>query len=181
MIFGQPSEFAVEVYHEPHSSSWGGFGRMCIHVQGVQLGDICENHCSLFHATDQFRKLYLCVETLWDESFVGLTDTEIFAVVDHALYLGEESEYERFGRFDFLTNTGEQFDDAKTFIVCRPHGQVHILYQLLDNTFGSGSCSADSFRSVIGAYVPWFETQVRNTAAPVSPVNPIDTSEIVSG
>src|SRR4051794_29591043 len=129
MIFRQPTDFAIEAYHEPYGPEWGGFGRMCIHIQGVQLGDVRENHCFLFHATDQFRKLHPSVEALWDESFAGLSDAEIFAAVDHALYLAEDSDWQRYGRFEFLTNTGEQFDDSKTFIVCRPEGRVHILFR----------------------------------------------------
>ena len=92
MTFGQPTDFAIEAYHEPYGPEWGGFGRMAIDIQGVRLGDIRENHCSLFHATDQFRKLYPSVETLWDESFASLSDAEIFAAVDRALYLADESE-----------------------------------------------------------------------------------------
>ena len=179
MTFGQPTDFAIEAYHEPYGPEYGGFGRMCIHIQGVQLGDIRENHCSLFDATDQFRQRYPSIETFWDESFAGLTDAEIFATLDHALYLGEESGWERYGRFDFLTNSGEQFDDSKTFIICRPEGRVHILYQLRDDTLGSGSCSAQTFRSVAEAYLPWFDGQVRNTAPPFFPINPLDLSEVV--
>ena len=179
MTFGQPTEFAIEAYHEPNGPEWGGFGRMCIHIQGVQLGDIRENHCSLIHATDELRKLYPSIETLWDESFTSLTDAEIFAAVDHALDLADESDWERYGLFDFLTNTGEQFDDAKTFIVCRPEGRVHILYRFRDASFGSASCSAQSFRSVADSYVRWFDEQVRNTAPPFFPINPFDLNETV--
>ena len=31
MIFGHPSDFAIEVDHEPSGAQWGGFGRMAIH------------------------------------------------------------------------------------------------------------------------------------------------------
>src|SRR5688572_26437867 len=126
MIFGESSEFAIEAYHE-----WAGFGRMAIDIQGVRLGDIRENHCSLFFAVNRFR-LYREIESLWAESFDGLSDVEIFALID-THYTGEPCE-ESYTPCDFLTNTGEQFDDAKTFIVCRPGGRVHILYQLRDGT-----------------------------------------------
>lgn len=180
MIFGQQSDFAIEAYHEPSGPRWGGCGRMAIDIQGVRFGDIRENHCSLFHATDQFRGLCRSIETLWDESFANLSDAEIFAAVDHALYISDECDAERYGRFDFLTNTGEQFDDAKTFIICRPDGRVHILYQLRDDTIGSASCSVESFRRVAAAYVQWFDEQVRNTAPPLFPINPFDPSEVDS-
>ena len=172
MIFGQPPDFAIEAYHEPSGPEWGGFGRMSIEIQGTPLGDIRENHCSLFHATDRFRELHLAIEALWDESFAGLSDSEIFAALDEALYIGDESRWERYGRFDFLTNTGEQFDGTKTFIVCRPDGRVHILYRLRDDTLGSASCSAQLFRSAAASFVCWFGEQVRTTAPPYFPVEP---------
>ena len=55
MTFGDPKDFAIEAYHEPSGPQWAGFGRMAIDIQGVRLGDIRENHCSLFHAVDRFR------------------------------------------------------------------------------------------------------------------------------
>ena len=162
MIFGNPKDFAIEAYQEPSGPQWGGFGRMAIDIQGVRLGDIRENHCSLFHAADRFREVYPHIESLWAESFDGLSDAEIFALID-TRYTGEPCE-EDYSLFDFLTNTGEQFDDAKTFIICRPDGQVRILYQLRDGTIGSASCSTSSFREVAEAFVCWFDEQVRATA-----------------
>lgn len=179
MNFGLPTEFGIEVYHEPYGPEWMGFGRMCIHIQGVQIGDLYQNHCSLFHATDQIRKFCTCLESLWEESFAGLTDIQIFAALDDALYLGEESKWERYGRFDFLTNTGEQFDCSKTFLFCRPEKRVHILYRLRDDSRGSGSCSAECFRSVAKAYLTWFDDQVRNPPAEFFPINPFDPDEVV--
>jgi len=175
MIFGHPSEFAIEAYHEPSGPQWGGFGRMALDIQGVRLGDIRETHCSLFHATNRFRELYPTIESLWDESFIGLSDAEIFGLIDRAIYTGEPVEGAPGYRcFDFLTNTGEQFDDVKSFIFCRPDGRVHILYQLRDGTAGSASCLAALFRNVAEAFVRWFEEQVRTTteeynARPTSP------------
>ncbi|HEX4342218.1 MAG TPA: hypothetical protein VH255_02445 [Verrucomicrobiae bacterium] len=173
MIFGQTSDFAIEAYHEPSGPRWGGFGRMALDIQGVRLGDIRENHCSLFHATNRFRELYPTIETLWDESFTGLSDVGIFALIDRARYTGEPSGgVPDYRSFDFLTNTGEQFDDAKTFIICRPDGRVHILYQLREGTVGSASCLVSSFRNVAESFVHWFDAQVRTIAPPYFPVDP---------
>ncbi len=173
MIFGQPSDFAIEAYHEPSGPQWAGFGRMAIDIRDVRLGDIRENHCSLFHAVDRFRQVYSTIETLWDESFSGLSDAEIFRLIDHARYIGEPTESgPDYSPFDFLTNTGEQFDDAKTFIVCRPDGRVHILYQLRDGTVGSASCPVSSFRQIAESFVRWFDEQLRTIAPPYFPVEP---------
>ncbi len=177
MTIGAPKYFAIEAYHEPSGPQWGGFGRMAIDIQGVRLGDIREYHCSLFHAVDRFRQVYPRIESLWAESFDGLSDVEIFALID-TRYTGEPCE-EDYSPCDFLTNSGEQFDDAKTFIVCRPDGHVHILYQLRDGTIGSASCSASSFREVAEAFVCWFDEQVCTTAPPFFPINPFDLNERV--
>lgn len=168
MIFGQPADFAIEAYHEPSGPQWAGFGRMVIYIHGVRLGNICEYHCSLFHAVDCFRQVYPRIESLWAESFDRLSDVEIFDLIN-TRYTGELCE-EDYSPFDFLTNTGESFDGTKTFIVCRPGGHLHILYRLRDDTMGSASCSASTFREVAEAFVCWFEEQVRTFGPPYFPV-----------
>jgi hypothetical protein len=177
MIFGEPTDFAIEAHHEPCGAEWAGFGRMAIDIHGVRLGDIHENHCSLFHAVDRFRQIFPRIESLWDESFDELSDAQIYGLIDRARYTGEPSDREvDYSPFDFLRNTGEQFDDAKTFIVCRPGGHVHILYQIRDGIIGSASCSASSFRKVAEAFVSWFDKQVRTTAPPYFPVRPLPST-----
>jgi hypothetical protein len=170
MRFGDSIEFAIEAYHEPSGIEWAGFGRMCIEVQGAWIGDIHETHCSLFHAVDRFRVLSTTIQTLWDDAFIGLSDVEIFAALDNALYKVGRRDWERFGRFDFLTNAGEQFDDTKTFIVCRPDGHVHVFYQFRDGRIGSSSCRVDSFRNAARSFVVWLDDQVRTVAPPWFPV-----------
>ncbi|GAA5131585.1 hypothetical protein GCM10023212_43050 [Luteolibacter yonseiensis] len=153
---------------------------MCIYIQGVCLGDIRENHCSLFHATDRIRAVAADFQILWDESLASLSDTAIFTLIDKELYEGAAPGH-RTGHTtrDFLTNTGEMFDGAKTFVVFRPPDRLHILFRLQDDTFGSASCNIQTFRNVADAYVGWFEEQVRTTAPPYFPINPFDLDEKV--
>lgn len=181
VTIGDIEEFAIEAYHEPSGPEWGGFGRLAIHIQGNRLGKIRENHCSLFHATDRFRTLLGLssadrphrIVTLWENGFASLSDFEIFTAIDRELYSSAPTNNRtRYADFDFLTNTGEMFDGVKTFLVCRPAGAVHILYRLADGSFGSGSCSIRTFRSVAEAYVRWFDETVRTTAPPYFPVDP---------
>lgn len=178
MIFGDPKDFAIEAYHEPYGPQYGGFGRMCIHIQGVCLGDIRDNHCSLFHATDRIREVAADFESLGHASFAVLSDAEVFALIDSEMYTGEASESEpSYAACDFLTNTGEMFDGTKTFIIFRPPNRIHIPFRLRDDTFGSASCSVPIFRRVANAYVSWFEEKVRTTASPFFPINPFDLNE----
>ncbi len=182
MVFGEKNKFAIEAYHEPSGLKWAGFGRLCVHVAGKSLGNILDNHCSLFHATDRFRELSGSIVNLWDEAFAGLSDAEIFSRIDDALYLGEPSELgPACAPFDFLTNTGEMFNGTKTFIVCRPNGRVSIFYQLRDDTFGSGACDVDFFQAAALEYVHWFDEQVRGVGPPYFPINPFDPNETIPG
>lgn len=166
MTFGQPSDFAIETYHEPSGPKWAGFGRVSVDIQDVRLGKINEKHCSLFHFADRLRDLHPTIAALWDEAFNGLSDAEIFSVLDEALYQAGTGMWARYGRFDFLTNAGEQFDGFKTFIICRPAERVTILYQLPDDELGSASCSAHAFKHVSASFVLWFDEQVRTIAPP---------------
>ncbi len=180
MIFGDPKDFAIEAYHEPSGSQYGGFGRMCIHIQGMSLGDIRDNHCSLVHATDRIREVAADFESLWHASFAGLSDADVFGLIDREIYTGDASESgPSYDASDFLTNTGEMFDGTKTFIIFRPPDRIHILFRLRDDTFGAASCSVQSFRGVADAFVSWFEEQVRMTAPPFFPINPFDLNEKV--
>ena len=152
---------------------------MCIHIQGVTLGDIRENHCSLFHAADRCRESSVAIETLWDESFAGLSDAGIFAAVEHDYRVADKPDWKRFGRFYFLTFAGEPFDHFNIMIVYRPDNRAYILYRLPDKTFGSASCSVESFRHASGSFVLWFDEQVRTVGPPFFPINPFDLNETV--
>jgi hypothetical protein len=135
----------------------------------------------LFAVTDCFRRISGGIESLWAECFAGLSDAEVFRLIDRDIYsddppsdLGSD-----FGEFDFLTNSAEMFNGTKTFSFCDPAGLVHILYRFRDDTFGSGTCSVQAFRAVADAYARWFDEQVRTTAPPFFPVNPFDLDEKV--
>lgn len=148
MIFGNPKEFAIEAYHEPSGAKWGGCGRLCLHVNGVPIGDIRNNHCSLFAISDRFRGLSSGIDQLWDERFVGLTEMEVFRFIDEQLYIGSnlQSEQEFDQDFDFLTNTAEMFDRTKTFIYCESGNLVHVLYRVEDAKPRSEVCDIHAFK-----------------------------------
>jgi hypothetical protein len=86
VIFGNPTDFAIEAYHEPANPKFLGFGRMCIHIQGTVLGNLGEDHCSLFDAVGRFRELANNIETLWNKRFTYLSDSEVFYDLDSALF-----------------------------------------------------------------------------------------------
>ena len=174
MLFGDRAQFAIEAHHEPQGPSWLGFGRMALHFGHVTLGDLSEEHCSLHDAAGRIREISGRIRTTWLPEFRGHSDAEIFALIDRELYVdygqaeaNTKSAQKRYGRFEFLTNAGGQFDDVKTFIYCDPESLVHVLYEDRSGKVGSVTCSADSFESVSRAFLQWFdaETKVRAGAA----------------
>ena len=183
MIFGNSKDFAIEAYHEPSGPKWGGCGRLCLHIQGVMVGNIRENHCSLFAVTDILRNVAGKIDGMWRDCFLGLSDAEVFCLINNENYTDEPPSKlgSGFSSFDFLTNSAEMFDHTKTFIFCDPDGQVHVLYRLSDDTLGSGACNVSTFRKEIDAYAHWFDEQVRSTAPPYFPINPFDPNEKLSG
>lgn len=161
MVFGDPNSFAVEVHHEPMVPSWKGFGRMCLHMQGVTIGNPLEADCSLFHAVERIAEVATDLTELWDGRFAEHTGEEIFAWLDAILYSGEiEASKDEVARFDFLTNTGEQFDGFKTFIYCTPDDAVCVLFRDRDDIVRTATCTGIEFRAVAAQLEQWFRTQV---------------------
>ena len=160
MLFGNPANFAVEIHHEPMAPKWKGFGRMCVWIQGLMIGDPNEVHCSLFHAVKRITEIAVRLSEQWDERFTGHTAEEIFAWIDAILYSGEIAASDTVNKFDFLTNTGEQFDDFKSFIYCTPDGLVCIPFQGRDAIVRTPSCKQSEFRAVASELEQWFKVQI---------------------
>ena len=160
MVFGNPKSFAIEIYHEPAGPEWKGFGRMCLHVEGITIGDPLQDHCSLFHAVERIEKVATDLATLWDRRFAGHTGQEILAWLDAILYSGEiELNEGEVDRFDFLTNTGEQFDRFKTFIYCTPDDVLCVPFRGPDDVVWTPTCTGIELRAVAAQLGQWFRTE----------------------
>jgi len=166
MLFGDSGEFAIEAYHEPMGPTYSGFGRMALHIASVTIGDIHEEHCGLADAADRLRTKVKLIGSLWNPIFSNHSDEEIFSLIDRELYIdhGQSDKdiavgQHQYGKFDFLTNAGEQFDNFKTFLYADPNGSIHILYQLRNGTIGSATCDAETFETTVQAFVKWFDFQ----------------------
>lgn len=160
MVFGNPNSFAVEVHHEPSAPEWKGFGRMCLHVQGVTIGDPLEADCSLFHAVERIAEVATDLAKLWDERFTGHTGQEVFAWLDAILYSGEiETSEDGLAKFDFLTNTGEQFDGFKSFIYCTPDDVVCVPFQGRDDVVRTPTCTGTELREAAAQLGKWFRAE----------------------
>ena len=175
MIFGNPKDFAIEAMTEPHltapSAVWG---RMCVHIGDVTLGDFSDEHCGLYGAYCGFRELLNTSTQLWDESFDGLSREQIHDLVRNAIYGDDDrtmsailADSQRYGRFDFLTNWDEQFDGfasvivqedaATTTILHRPHSAF--TRQREPGPFVLAICSTIGFRNACAGLVEWFDRE----------------------
>lgn len=167
MMLGDPRAFSIEAYHEPMDSRSPGFGRMALLVSNTTIGDITEKHCGLGDAAERFRQILFSGGPFWDQSFSSLSDGEIFALIDSALYIDSgqsdaelREDEERYGCFDFLTNAGESFDGYKTFIFQDASAQVCILVQNPEDEVTSARCTLRDFRSASHAFVAWYDAQI---------------------
>ena len=167
MIFGDPSDFAIEAMTETHlvrpSAVWG---RMCLHIADTTLGDFDDPHCALYPAYRQFASLLERINELWDDAFNDLNDHDIYSLLDHAIYGDDdrtmaeiERDARRFSRFDFLTNWGEQFVGHKCFILYRAPDTLRILYRMPDNCPGTVSITKDGFVHAANGFLAWFDSE----------------------
>jgi hypothetical protein len=173
MRFGDAADFAIEAELEPGlappSAVWG---RMCVWAGGAALGDLNKPRCGLWEAAVEFRWLSGHLADLWDETFDGLDDRAITDRLDALLYGyvgGVEADdhrtidevnrdAERFSKFNFLTNWGEQFDGSKSFIVCPPGGPVRVLSRHLPARMnGVAVVARKRFRGAVEDFLRWFD------------------------
>jgi hypothetical protein len=177
-IFGDPCDFAIEVGIEPGltppSTVWG---HSCVWCRGVPLGDIDDHHCGLFSTFAGFEWLSEHLDELWDKKLIGLNDDGVWNLLDGLLYgyhgdveIEDERSLEQvgadathYGKFNFLTNWGEQFDGYNSFIICQPEGEtVRILSRRFPAPLGLG---VDVSKAIVltasREFVHWYKEQER--------------------
>lgn len=172
MRFGSTSTFAIDAMVEPDiqppSAVWG---RMRVWCDGVALGDYDEPHCALYGAYTGFKVTLSELRSLWEPEFDTLSDHALMNHLDALLYgyhgdvrlddhrSQEQCENDRYhyGRYDFLTNWGEQFDrGGKSFITCKANGRVQILNPKTGKTL---SAPVEEVEKAIDAFLRWFDEE----------------------
>ncbi len=175
MLFGSEKTFAIEAMSEPHlvppSAVWG---RMRVWCQGVSIGNFSEEQCALYPSYVSFGLLRGNLASLWLDEFEGMSALSLWNHLDGLLYgfhgdvelsdvrtLDEcRQASEKYARFDFLTNWGEQFDDnGKSFILCTPAGEVRVLNWSLAKEEGLQARLPDVLQSIT-EFIGWFESEV---------------------
>lgn len=167
MLFGNPNDFAIEAMLEPNlippSKAWG---RMCVHVESFVFGDYPQGYCGLWQAVDAFHWLRNHVDELWDEAFEGKSPQNIHDLVRHAIY-GDDArtleeikhDAERFSRFDFLCNWGEQFDGSCSVIYRESPDRLRITHRPTTDMLVSVSCTVDGLVDACDQFTTWFNTE----------------------
>jgi hypothetical protein len=174
-MFGDPTDFAIEAGIEPHlvtpSAVWG---HMRVWCAGNPLGQIGDRHCALYPSFREFDRMSRHLKDLWDDDLHGLDDRAMWDLLDGALY-GYNGDVEtedsrsiedlsrdagRFGKFNFLTNWGEQFDGGyKSFLVSPPNLPLRILSRAFPKSVGLGvNVSRAGFTRASRAFVDWFKS-----------------------
>lgn len=173
MLFGSKNEFAIEAMVEPDlmppSSAWG---RLRVWCAGFAIGDFDNSHCGL--PVPHFKDLGPRARTLWRNEFEGLSDEQLFNLVDARYHgcvdgmelpdarsdaqLGEDSR--TYGVFDFLTGWGEMFDRCgKTFIFCPDGVTVRMLHRPDDGRpVLALEASAAAVTDACRLLVTWFDS-----------------------
>ena len=184
MLFGDPSEFAVEAEVEPDlrppSAVWG---HMCVWCRGNALGDIDNRHCALYLSCVRFTWLAEHLDELWTPELAAFDDAGRWNFLKSLLYgyhgdidLAEHdrrtddemgTDWAEYSRFDFLTNWGEQFDGGFASFIFRPPGDaVHILSRAFPENVGlCVRVSPEGFVTAATGFVEWFREQERRLCA----------------
>ncbi len=181
-VFGNRADFAIEAGVEPEGHTAAiVWGPMCVWCNGVPLGDLADRHCALYPSYTSFAWLADNLGSLWANELTGFDDIAAWNFLDGLLYgyhgdteladarsLDECSrDAERWWRFDFLTNWGEQFDGYKSFLLCPPGDSVRVLSRRLPASMGRGvSVSQRSFVEAASCFVGWFESESLRIGVP---------------
>ncbi|MGM9513692.1 hypothetical protein ACS5PK_05480 [Roseateles sp. DB2] len=164
--FGAPSVFALECVHEPipNENGWV-FGRMCLWVSGLRLGNFDEPACMLNVTAGQLQDVMDRLPDLQAPAFERLTDAELHRLLRQVLYGpcdGPHAEVladaQQYRRFEFLTNGGESFDRFTSFIALS-NGQVRILFTELASEPIGAHVDATTFVAVVAAFLEWMRAE----------------------
>jgi hypothetical protein len=170
MLIGDTSDFAIEVMVEPDleipSSVWG---RMCVHIGNVTLGDFDDSYCALYPAYLSFKWHTQQTNRLWHERLENLSPEEIHDMVHFSIY-DVDDETGPLTEFDFLTNWGEQFDGYSSVIVSPTRENMMILHRpylepddsrRLSDDFVIAYCTHFGFIDAAKGFVSWFDSEAK--------------------
>lgn len=137
VLFGDKSNFAIQAMLEPElkppSFVWG---RMCLWVSGLQLGDYKNKHCGIAQCTTHLNQVVEIVDQLGISVFGNKSDQEIYSFLEEAWLdpgsddFGIENEFQKFHKFRFNYGFAEMFDgEPMSFLLRQPNGSLMLLFK----------------------------------------------------
>lgn len=184
MLFGDKSEFAIEVIPDPeptHFSSEGmsggrmvATGRVRVWMAFSSFGDLQEPQCCLGTVANELADMLVGLDNFWHPSFAGQTAEELFDTLDRLLFAAHrgpcleesldrilaESEAMRPALRSFMTNSSEAFDRWKAFLVKPPGNVLHVLWTSEGdvNAIRRSVFDARAYKSAVSAFANWTDT-----------------------
>jgi hypothetical protein len=164
MIFGTPSDFAIEAEDDGLPSDPKGIlsGHMQIWCSNSSIGDFGEGQSCLWDSQTHLAMIAQDLSAISNPALWTLADEAIWDRFNRALYIdrGQSNEeiakdYVEWGRYDFLTNRGETFDGYKGMIYCLPDGGIRMLVQQPDDSIRKYTATAKGFRDAIAGFSLW--------------------------
>ena len=162
MKFGNPETFAVEAIVQPIGRHIG-FGQIRVLVGDLELGDFSIEHCSLHHPIEDLERLVNEAPLQWDVTFEGLTEIQIYELLNNALFMdaGQSEEQVatdscRYRRFSLLTNSSEHFDGFKVFAYCKS-SIIYFVARLPNDDIKAASCAFAPLVRTISELRAWFD------------------------
>jgi hypothetical protein len=178
MLFGTKDSFGIEAETEvnlmPPSTVWG---RMRVWCQNESFGDFGNPYNALHPAAESFRSALHAHPDLWDPAFDGLDDAEIFQKFNQAIYTGVDSGGEeiphladRYWKFDFLTNSGENFDPLKGFLAFDPTGETLFIVEDGNDAVTCFRFPQACFVRAATDFVAWFDSEAERLQKKSAPL-----------
>ncbi len=166
MVIGDKQTFAIECYHDPTTKNYKYiFGRICIFVSGIPLGDIHETTCILDVIKEHLLEINGRLESLNDKKLQQLSDRDLFNFLNKALYIDDDrtleevrDDAEKYFKYDFLTNAVESFDGTKSFMAS-DGANIRLMFTDTEGYFHSSHFPKDLFLRVTTSFIQWIKDE----------------------
>ena len=148
---------------------------MCLRFEGGVLGDFDEPACMLDVTAGHFEDALKNLAEHDGPELAMLTDEQLWEKLDSALYRDDDRTLEqiaadarRYHRFDFLTNGGESFDNAKSFFLASAY-DIRVLFKNDDQPVKYVRVDRRVFVETLQAWLQWFDCERASSKTATEP------------
>ncbi len=167
-LIGNKSEFAVQVMTEadltPPSAVWG---RMCLWVNNISLGNFNEEHCGLYQCVHHLNEVATSLELLCGDAINNKSDIDAYNFLKSAWLepnsndFGEPNEASQYHKYNISYGLAEMFDKEPIFfLINTSNGHLKLLRQSTTNDdISSHIINKKVFTNVIAELNTWYMQQ----------------------